>query len=347
MAIPVAYDFENFESVENNDVSSELVNAGFHDGTNVKHSTTIVRTGSACIKLVAAGHCRWRSATDMASHGWSFGYYKDSSVSEVEVLFELEYNSGAAHTVQVEVSRDTNNALVVKNGDGTTLATSAISAITLQGWHFIEVYCAADETAGQVIIRVDDVEEINVSSADTVNGVASIVNQIRFRRPTRNAVIDDFVPWDTTGSINNWFLGAETRCIGSDVTIAGDVQQWTVNGAASNPEAIDEAVPNGDTDYNSESTPGKLDLFEVDDLPAGVTSIYAVIVTLQARRETGGTADIKAAAKLSGTTAYGSDINLDTTHKRYNTAMETKPGGGTWVPGDFGAGNVQFGYEIA
>jgi hypothetical protein len=344
MAILFAADCDNLGASGAN-IEAELANAGFHSAGTCNQETTIVRTGRGSIQLGVGDRLRYRSPGDQATLGCGFGLYVDSPTAAVEELFYFEYNSGAGHTEQIIVERDTNNALVVRNGDSTLLATSAINAITLQGWHFIECKVTCHATLGEVIIRVDDDEKINVSGVDTINGAAAaICNQIKWDWVSQPKYLDDVVVWDTTGSVNNDFLGGETRCYGLDVSGAGDSAQWTFNGAASNHEAVDEVVPNGDTDYNSSNSSGDLDLFHIDNLPAGITSVYAVQIIAQARREAGGTADIKLAAKLGGTTAYSGNINLDTTYKRKNWVMETKPGGGSYTPTD--VDNLQAGYEL-
>ena len=84
--------------------------------------------------------------------------------------------------------------------------------------------------------------------------------------------------------------------------------------AGSNYQCVDEQPPNDDTDYVSSSTATNRDAYAMDDLPAAVGTVYAVIPVLYARKTDAGSRSLTPGFRI-GTTDYdGTAQNLSTSY---------------------------------
>ncbi len=348
MALLAAAGFDNL-AADGASVDAILSGGDWLSSDGVLQETTAanVRTGRGSVKIpnTASGGLYYRSPADQGTLIFGMGWQSDWGAPAVKTIFWFQYNDGGGSTDQVTIGVDTNNALVVKNGDGTVLGTSAIQTITLLNHHFIEAKITAHATAGVVVVRVDRDEVLNLTGVQTIKtGEPNTVNQVRYVvSPTSTYHLDDWYCCDTNGSVNNDFLGGETRDWSLLPDGAGDATEWTVSGAAANYLAVDEEVPDEDATHNAASVAAKKDLFTLEGPLAGITTIYGVRGVVRARREEGGTGNLRIVIKLGGTELESDVLTLDTTYKNYSWIFETKPGGGGWAPADVAA--LQIGYK--
>lgn len=89
--------------------------------------------------------------------------------------------------------------------------------------------------------------------------------------------------------------------------------QWTPN-ASTNLSRINEAQEDGDTTYNSSSTPGQIDLFTFAASIAGLQNIVAVIISIWYRKDDAGARQVSNWISSSGVTAAGTTVNPSTTY---------------------------------
>lgn len=88
---------------------------------------------------------------------------------------------------------------------------------------------------------------------------------------------------------------------------------WTPN-ASTNISRVQEAQEDGDTTYNSSSTPGQIDLFAWPATITGLQGVLAVITSIWARKDDAGTRQVRTTIKQGGTVANGATVNLATTY---------------------------------
>jgi len=120
--------------------------------------------------------------------------------------------------------------------------------------------------------------------------------------------------WQTTGGL---------------VTTDGTAK-WTVVGSGANPGAhnwmaVSEIPEDGDNSYNSDSTPGDVDLFGLANLPAGAQNIAAISEILFCRKDDAGTRTIQGEISSSGTTANSASLTLSTSYQFLDFINETDP----------------------
>jgi hypothetical protein len=342
MAIVDMFDLEHY-GLNGASIDAQMNADGWLAAVGITSTTATVRTGTYAAALAAGDSLRYRYPSDPATIIAKWGHYQTGSPAVGNDIAIFEYNDGAAHNAQITIGRDTNNAFTIKRG-ATTLATSAPNALIFNNYMDLQVFVTIDQAVGKVIIEKNAAEILRVENVDTRNHASQdIANQVYFPRLLSDKFVDGFVFLDTTGSVNNDLLPGETQLQPLEPSGVGDVNAWTVTGAATNWEAVDDGIPDDDTTYNQTSGSGNQDLFAFDDLPAGANSVYGIRVAVYAKRVEGGAAQIKLIAKLSGTTIKSDAIDVSAVYQRYSWIFETKPGGGNWSPTD--VNNAQFGYE--
>lgn len=176
-------------------------------------------------------------------------------------------------------------------------------------YYDIEVKVTFGNT-GSVECRVNGAVEITATSVDTTQTSNNTADSFRLgnngidQGVTTTANIDHIIFYDSSGSAFNNFLGP-VAVILHTVTADGANTGWAVTGAASRFQAVDDATPNGDTDYVAAATVGTKVSFVISDLPAGVTGVKGGFMWLNQKRDDSTTRGDKALVRISGTDYLG------------------------------------------
>lgn len=172
-------------------------------------------------------------------------------------------------------------------GSGHSISgTSSGLGITDDTWIYVEVYALFHASAGQVIVEVDGVEEINTGSVDTVpTSVATNWSFVSFRTFASSVVadgffLDDIYILDGNGSMNNDILGPqEVRAIFPDAdTVDAD---FTPSTGIDNYAMIDEQTYS-ESDY-VEGVSGNIDIYDYGVLSLNKT-VNGIAVLTSARK---------------------------------------------------------------
>lgn len=151
------------------------------------------------------------------------------------------------------------------NADGTISAMRGGIAGTVLGtttwvpsvstWYFVEVVIDIDPSAGSVTIRVDHTPVLTLTGVNTRNSANSLWTTYLFNNSV--ADYDDVYVCDGSGNFNNDFLGdciVEGFLARTDGSAAGTNAGLTPSTGTDHGALVDEATPNGDTDYNATTT---------------------------------------------------------------------------------------------
>lgn len=268
--------------------------------------------------------------------------YSAASPSDTRAL--CGFYEGATLQVSIVVLGD--GRIQAKRGSSTVLGTSTLTLTAPQN-NYIEYKITASDAAGVVVVKVNGITFLNLSSQDTNNGGSSTISNF-YAVGDGNAAsfawdIDDLYICDTTGSApQNDFLG-DVRVQAILPTGAGNYTQWTPS-AGSNYQNVDENPTTDDTDYNSSSTANQKDTFVFGDVTPTAGTVYGVAVNMMMRKDDGGVRTLQALARLSSTDANGATLTVGSSYANYQTIFETKPGGGAFSITD--VNNSEFGYEL-
>lgn len=229
---------------------------------------------------------------------------------------------------------------------GTTLATTSGAALTPNVWGYVELKVTIDDSTGSYELRVNGVNEASASGVDTRNAGNASVDRVQFAgsaSASSNVYFDDIYILDTSGSLNNDFLGSQ-KVVAIYPSAAGDSTQFAPS-AGNNYQAVDDNPPDDDSTYVESGTSSQLDLYNFDD-----TSLVGVKgVQINARcKETDGTPfSVHLVAKSGATQSDGSAIAVGSTNYLTRTRIvETDPDtSAAWTDG--GIDSAQFGVKVA
>jgi len=157
-----------------------------------------------------------------------FGFYDENGVVQVRI--------------HVTAARE----IVVYNGAGVLLGTSAIDLIPATTWLYIEARCTVHNTTGVVVVRINNTEVLNLTNKDTRYGT-EYIKKVRF------ALVRNIDTW-----FDDFYI--DSSQFHGDVTIKTfwpdsdeTHQDWTPS-AGNRFQCVDEQGPNDDTDYISSAT---------------------------------------------------------------------------------------------
>lgn len=294
--------------------------------TGTLGTAAVVRSGAPGTRSITIANSQqenpyltFSTITTLIAEAW----YRITRASTTFDLFGFQTSAAANHG-RVGILTDTTNVFIqVFNSAGTQIGSNILIG-PLGVWFHVGAKITVGD-AGTMIVRVDDVERFNQSS-DFKNGSSTGVDRLNlsFYNFTTGNWYDELVVMDTTGSSENDFLGSGVAITGHNVTAAGDSAQWTPS-AGSNFENVDEADPDDDTTYNSSSTAGQLDLYNIGNLPAFTGSVLSASIYGLLRKDSGGAEQAKLAIKTNSTVYYGSNESLTNSYAFYRKQYDTNP----------------------
>jgi hypothetical protein len=260
----------------------------------------------------------------------------------------IEIFSGA--TVQLGLTLSPTGFLKVVRGGYLSgapgLLGTASSALTLGVFQFIELKATIHPTAGTVVVRVDEAVVLNLTGVNTAQtGVAgwSGLRLSSMQAGSSSNSYDDLYVLDGSGAAPLNDLLGDCRVDARYPTAAGATTQWTPSTGA-NWQNVDDAAPNGDTDYNSTATVGATDTFTTQDAPVVGGTLYGAQVVLSAKKTVAGTCSIAPVIRHAGTDYPGTAANPNTSYGFAVLPYGTNPGtGAAWTEAGFNA--AEFGYK--
>lgn len=216
------------------------------------------------------------------------------------------FASGSTTICRIRVN--SSGQLFVENGSSTTIgAASAGTQMSSTRFHFIEWKVLFSTTVGTVVVKLDGVTIFNLSGVNTGGANADTV----YIGPLAGGGgstedYDDFWVCDTSGSVNNDFLG-DMRVYTLYPSGNGNYSQMARTGGSGsgNYTAVQEATADGDTSYVSDATPGDIDSYAFDDLPATANTVQAVQFDHYARIDDAGPRTIAPFMRHSTTDSVG------------------------------------------
>jgi len=208
-------------------------------------------------------------------------HWKVNTTNNIRV-FSFKDSAG---TYQFTISQVGSKLTVLRGdhyGTGVVLATGPTTIIA-DSWYFLQLKLVVNSSTGSCILKIGEVEEINVSGVNTQATANANVAQWYFSSAASNYnYIDNLVFYDETGGVMDDFT-PETRVFGQFPTGDGALTEWTPS-AGANYENVNEAYDT-DTTYNSADTAGMRDLYAYPSpVPAG-TAVYAIKASATFRKD--------------------------------------------------------------
>jgi len=268
--------------------------------------------------LIIGGHFRT----------WSGGLGADGGI------FTL--GSDAGTTMHTTLGWNTDGRLQVfrgthLSGGGTSLGSSAVGLISDQTWYHVAFKVLLHDSAGTIDVELDGVNVLTLTGQDTKNGGTKTVFDtfwVRGCQTGGSAAIhfDDIYVANALGTVNNDFLGicrVDHLLPNADST----PEEWDRSTGTDSFALIDEADPNGDTDYISSDVLNEVTQVGFGNLTDLDHEIYGVQLSSYARKDDSGLASYRHAISSDGNVDVGPDRALTEAYVVYADVFELDPDG--------------------
>lgn len=254
---------------------------------------------------------------------------------------------GSGLTRHVTIGATTAGELVVYNSASTILGRTRPNVVQQGAWAYIELKAVANATTGAVEIRVNGVTELTLTNVNTTSGQFSSVgfgqNIASVLTAQTGNRVDDVYVCDTTGDVNNDFLG-DCRVDAYYPTSEGSTQSWTPTPAGTHYTTVDE-VPISTADYVESATANAVELYGFNDLVNTPLSIFGVQVNSAARKTDAGARSINNTARISGSNYFGAALTLsDTTTYRHSVWDKSPATNAAWSKAEINS--TEFGVRL-
>jgi hypothetical protein len=271
--------------------------------------------------------------------------FKSASFSDTLDLLALAGDAGVRPHVTVRVLAS--GAVALYRVTGNLLATSAAGVCAPGQWHYLEVSATVSDTVGVVTARIDGAQVVTFTG-DTKNaGTNATLDRVTVQTltTTGGTFLDDLYIADGTGPApRNDFLG-EVRVQTLRPNGPGNSTGLTPVGSGTNWQNVDETPPSA-TDYNWSGVAGTRDLYTLEDLAAGTTTVYGVQTVTYAQKTDAATRSAAAVIRTAGANYTAASRALTTTATAGFTVSNVHPAAGAeWTVADVNA--LEAGIEVA
>lgn len=252
---------------------------------------------------------------------------KISDVSKAHCLFAFLQGG----SLQMEC-RITAAGLLTVTRNGTVLGTSA-AAVVANRWTYIELKVLIDPSAGTYELRVDGAAVVGpTTGANTRATGSSTWDGLRIGDTAFTGSFtkdyDDIYCLDGSGSINTTFLG-DVRVDAYVTTANGNTSNSTPSTGTNRALNVDDAAPNGDTDYNALAAVNDKDTLVLTDLsPAGVGTVRAFQILIYADKTDAGAGSVCPVIRSGGADYDGTGVALSTTYGYVRQPYDANPATG-------------------
>lgn len=243
----------------------------------------------------------------------------------------IRLEDSLAGTQQITFTVLADGRMEVRRGTGTTLAASDPGVFSLNTWHFIQIRALIANSGGNVQVWLNGRKHIDVTG-DTQNTANAHVNYWALGwGGGPQARYANILIYDESGAAPN-ARTPETRIYADLPNAAGGSSGWTPS-AGSNYQCVDEQPNDGDSTYVSAAAAGLDDAYACPASVPGGSTVYAVGVEFDARKDDAGTNDIDGLVRSGGANyPSGSTSPLTTTYQRFRRIWATDPAtGAAWT----------------
>ena len=309
------------------------------DGTTSLFSKQTGRDGvGSCLRIARSAstthQAYWSFNAHLETFIFGFSFHTTHLPNSAQILVQFR-NQNDGNQVYMWLTATGQLLLNLSSSSNALNLGTSTETIAINTWVTIEVKATISNT-GSLTVRLNGVPLTNLDNltgVDTYGSGAADVASVLLKVPSNGGMtggyvsFDDFYVCDTTGSINNDFLGdvrVHTRMPDGDAT----PNQFTAVGAGTDKwERVDESPDDEDTTYLHTATVGHEERFGFPDLPAGVTTVLGVQALAVVRKEDAGTRTVRnVITGSSATDADGATTGLASGYTYIADIFETDPG---------------------
>ena len=239
--------------------------------------------------------------------------------------FQISMGGDSGATLHLLLSRNASTGQLELYRNFTLIATGTLNLL-VGVWYYIEFQATINDTTGTGIVRIngDTNPDINFTG-DTRNGGTSTNIDAVAIWTSSTTYFDDFYVLNSTGSVNNTFLGdVRIHSLSPNGNGASSTLTGSDGNQVNNFQQVDE-LPYDTADYNGSPNTGDRDTYTMTDLPAGASSVLAVQNNIIAAKSDATLASAKSVLRTGGTNYYGTTQALASSYVDYYQIYETNP----------------------
>lgn len=288
------------------------------------------RRGGKALSLTSGGSWLRVGLTPQSEFYIHTALYVDPAFSSGAILRFREDTS-----VHLIIWLGANGAIYVYRGStspSNLLYTTPSPVVPTSAYVSLQFRVVISDTVGVVQLKVngESTLTIDLTNIDTRNSGTGVINNIEIgssnaQTPLIDSYYDDVVIWDTSGSVNNTWLG-DLRVDSYMPTADGDSATMTPSSGTDHYALVDE-VPALGADYVYSATVGALDLFQMADMAHTPETVHAVIPVAQMYKSDAGAREVALSVKSGATSSDGSNTVLATGSLKYSRVIESDPNG--------------------
>jgi len=249
----------------------------------------------------------------------------------------LIFQDGSSAT-QVDL-RVTSSGAIQITRNGTILDTTADDTLVFGYWNFLEFRITCDATAGAWTLKLNGTTVSSSSGRNTRAQLSTLMSRVRIQpfsfagTGDYNNKFDDVYILDTTGSINNDFLG-ECRIQTNFPNHDGSEVDFVPSTGSTHWNMVNDNPSNDDTSYDAGGAVGQRELFQLT--PFSFTgNIFGVQLNVTQRKDDVGSRTIAAEVRIGGTGGTDYEGPVDTCLSQYKITRklwQTNPAtSGAWT----------------
>ncbi len=283
-----------------------------------------------------------RPFTPSAQATVGLAYQPVSGTSRLTISFYAD--SGTIQHISLE--RNSSTGILEVNRGGSLLATGT-TVLSAGTWYYLELQVTVADSGGTVKVRLNGAQTNEIDfTGDTKNGgTSTLIDAINIKNASLTNRVDNLYVLNSTGSINNTFLGVMRV---HTLTPNGDGASSQFTGSDGNQvdnyQLVDE-LPSSTSDFVASTVSGRRDTYSLDNLPSGYHQISGLQSNIVSLKNTAGSVGLKAALRSNGALYYGTSrfpgTNAQTTSDLFETSPVTSQ---VWTSAEIN--NLEGGMEI-
>jgi hypothetical protein len=341
---------DSFDHYAQADFNSKWTAASGTLGSNTTINASNGRRSTSSLRISGGQGCVKGGLTPSASMVLGFAYKNSSLPASDTVLatfIDPSVSASAGAHITIALSTTGNIKAFRGSSAGTLLGTSS-SALAINTYYYIEIKILIHDSTGTVEVRVNGSNTgwLNLTGQDTRNAGNATISAILILG-NATADFDDLYVLNTSGSINNDFLG-DTRVDAILPSANGNSSGMTGSDGNStdNYLLVDEAAANGDTDYVGSATATTKDTYTFPNLSHTPLTISAVQINMWAKKDDAGARSICSVTRSNSADTDGTTLAIGTAYENHRQVVETDPNtAAAWDLTGFNA--AEFGVKVA
>jgi hypothetical protein len=313
---------------------------------NVSPETTTARTGDTSLRFVPNGNRQWATRPLQAAEvalGIACGLYLVDLPNANNTVGIAIGNSNFAANIDgsragrvchFTVQTDGSIAIYQFGTNAVLLGQTDPGVITAESWNHIQFYVEVSDTVGYIELRVNGAAEFAASDLNLGTDPATqIVLGVQLNTALSTVFyFDDLVPWDTSGDVNKGTSIGPVRVVTTFPGGDWSPFDWSVGGAATGAEAVDDPSPDGDATYIEAADVGNAAQFTMPTLPEDVEGILGVHVVHMGKQTSAGLTSVKTSLISEGEEAEGPEVPYTTAYTYRGHTFEFDPAtAGFWT----------------